>query len=95
MKHIHRQEALGVNVVVAMRKAREVVIPTTKHPRLRDAVPVWIEAQAASGDIRASTAGMYKGRLRHWAFPHPLKGGGTLGDLSIDRLRGNSWVRSS
>ncbi len=55
-----------------------------KHPRLRDAMPVWIEQQAASGDIRASTAGIYKGRLRHWVYPHPLKGGGVLGNLPIN-----------
>jgi integrase len=57
---------------------------TTESPKLRDALPVWIERKARAGDIRGSTPKAYKSRLSTWVYPHALPDGRLLGDLRVN-----------
>jgi integrase len=89
VRHVHKLELAGVNVLEALRQARAtppVAEPARAFPRLRDALPVWLERQAQAGEIRASTARSYRARLRVWCEPHPLPDGRALGDLPVNEI---------
>ena len=83
VQHIHKQELAGVNVIEAIRKARAAIAPAPVHPKLRDALPEWIQAQR---DIRVSTAENYQSRLSLWVYPHTLADGRLLGDLPVNQV---------
>lgn len=55
-------------------------------PRLRDALPGWLERQVQAGEIRASTACSYRNRLRGWCYPHVLSDGRLLGDVPVNEV---------
>jgi integrase len=86
VEHIHKQETLRVNVVEAMRQARNPapVIEATVFPTLREALPAWIGRQERAGEIRGGTPKAYGSRLATWVFPHPLPDGRLLGDLAVN-----------
>lgn len=86
---IHKQELAGVNVVEAIRQARtaRTASPTAhEFPTLRAALPEWIDSQARAGEIRASTAKIYRSRLATWVYPFPLVDGRLLGDLPVNEV---------
>jgi hypothetical protein len=78
----------GTNVIENIRKARAASIITTRvdFPRLRDALPDWIESQAKAGEIRQSTGAIYNRRLVKWAYPFVLADGTLLGDLPVSQV---------
>src|SRR5262249_19585619 len=79
---IHRMEVNGVNVIEAMRKAKEPVAPAPTapvFPPLRDAVEEFLTAKIARGDMRHSTVRKYRERLAKWVYP-------TLGETPIDKV---------
>jgi hypothetical protein len=87
VRYIHRQELAGINVVESLRQARTfepVTEATVQHPPLRNALPDWLDRQRLAGEIRESTARMYRDRLRVWCYPHPLPDGRQLGDVTVD-----------
>lgn len=85
VQYIHKQELVGINVIEAIRKAREAAVPAAPtYPRLRDAISTWIEAQESAGAIRPSTSRMYRGRCERWLYPHALPDGRHLGDLPVN-----------
>jgi integrase len=89
VRHIAKLELAGTNVIEALRRARTVPLPASPaatHPRLRDALPEWLERQARAGEIRASTERLYRGRLRLWCYAHPLPDGRALGDVTVDAV---------
>jgi integrase len=88
VRHITKLELAGTNVIQAIRRARTEppASPAAPFPRLRDALPEWVERQARAGEIRASTARIYRDRLRLWCYPHPLVDGRTLGDVRADAV---------
>lgn len=90
VRHVHKLELAGVNVLDAIRRARTgpepVPAPAPLAPMLRTALSAWIRRQVELGEIRSSTARAYEGRLRVWAFAHPLPDGRVLGDLPIDAV---------
>src|SRR5437879_6870177 len=55
-------------------------------PLLREAVPVWINQQERSGEVRPSTAKAYRSRLTKWVYPHVLPDGRLLGDLPVNEV---------
>src|SRR5207302_811822 len=55
-------------------------------PRLRDALPQWIDRLERSGEIRGGTPKAYRSRLATWVYPHQLPGGRLLGDLPVDQV---------
>src|SRR5262245_2236319 len=61
-------------------------VPPITFPRLRDALPDWIDRQQRAGEIRASTAVSYRSRLAKWAYLHSLPDGRLLGDLSVNEV---------
>lgn len=86
---IHRQEAMGVNVVETMRRARAPQAPPTPPPTfpiLREALPAWLERQTAVGEIRGGTPIAYRQCLAKWAYPHQLPDGRALGDLPVNLI---------
>jgi hypothetical protein len=90
VRHIHKQELAGLNVVETIRQARaarEAAPPAMQHPTLREALPAWIDRQERSGEVRCSTAKAYRSRLATWVYPHPLPDGRRLGDISADRVK--------
>src|SRR5262245_19618483 len=56
------------------------------YPRLRDALPEWIDRKARAGDIRGSTPKAYKSRLKTWVYSHSLPDGRVLGDLPVNAV---------
>ena len=60
--------------------------PVLEYPRLRDALPEWIDRKERSGDIRGGTPKAYKGRLRTWVYPFRLPDGRLLGDLPVNEV---------
>lgn len=88
VKHIHKQELAGINVVDTIRQARETKSPAepVSYPALRDAVKEWVDRQERSGEIRPSTAIAYSGRLRTWVYPHLLTDGRQLGDVPVNAV---------
>ena len=82
---VHKHELAGVNVVEAIQKARTFTPPVT-YPSLREALPAWIAGQAQAGDIRQSTAKMYRTRCATWVYPHALPDGRRLGDLPVNEV---------
>jgi integrase len=85
---IHKQELAGVNVVETIRQARTShtveATPTCEYPTLRVAMPAWIDAEARAGEIRQSTAHIYKARLATWVYPFNLPDGRLLGDVPVN-----------
>jgi integrase len=89
VQYVHKLELAGTNVIEAIRRARTpqpAPAPAPAFPRLRDALPEWVERQARAGEIRASTERSYRDRLRVWCYPHPLPDGRVLGDVSVDAV---------
>jgi integrase len=91
VRHVHKLELAGTNVIEAIRHARAPQAPmpappAPTFPRLRDALPEWLERQAQAGEIRASTERLYRARLRGWCYPCPLPDGRSLGDVSINTV---------
>lgn len=87
VQQIHKQELAGLNVVEAIRKARAAA-PTTRveWPRLRDALPAFIEQMAAQGEWTGSTPITYGRRLATHVYGCPLPDGRKLGDLPVDQV---------
>ncbi|HEV8693368.1 MAG TPA: site-specific integrase, partial [Lysobacter sp.] len=79
VREVLKQEILGVNVIAAIEKARAVAPVTPSYPKLRDALPAWIDGQVAAGDIRASTEINYKSRLSKWVYP-------TVGGVPVNQI---------
>jgi hypothetical protein len=79
VQHVHKMELAGLNVVEAVQTARTPVVATADYPMLKDALPVWIEAQVQAGEIRPSTAKVYRGRCAKWLYP-------ALGDLPVNQV---------
>lgn len=89
VQYVHKQELAGINVVETIRQARAhraVPPPEVQYPRLRDALPEWIESQTRQGEIRASTALAYRSRLATWAYPYRLPDGRLLGELPVNHV---------
>jgi integrase len=89
VKYVAKLELAGTNVIEAIRKARTPqapAAPAPTFPRLREALPVWLEGQARAGEIRASTWRSYRARLRVWCYPHPLPDGRMLGDVPVNAV---------
>jgi integrase len=55
-------------------------------PKLRDALPEWIDRKQRAGDIRGSTPKSYKSRLAKWVYGHVLSDGRVLGDLRVNEV---------
>jgi len=66
-------------VVEAVQKARTPVVASADYPTLKDALPVWIDAQVQAGEIGPSTAKVYRGRCAKWVYP-------ALGDLPVNQV---------
>ena len=76
----------GVDVMSHIDASRKkYTIKPSALPRLRDALPGYIDAQVKAGDLRISSAKRYKGNLRRWAYDYDA-GGRKLGDLSADQV---------
>jgi integrase len=92
VKHAHKQELAGINTIEAIRKARAqraaapVVVEVVAFPRLRDALPAWLEGQERAGEIRGGTPFAYRSRLATWVYPHTLPDGRLLGDLPVNQV---------
>jgi hypothetical protein len=87
VKQIHKQELAGVNVVEAIRKAREVAGPrVSQWPTLRDALPAYIDQMAAKGEWTGSTPIAYRRRLATHVYDFELADGRRLGDLRVDQI---------
>jgi hypothetical protein len=65
---------LKLGHIEVLRPAAPLVAPQA-YPRLRSALPEWIDRKARAGDIRGSTPKAYRSRLNAWVFPHLLSGG--------------------
>src|SRR5262245_8805100 len=60
---IHKHELAGVNVVETVRQARapRQEAPTPReYPKVREALPLFIEGRARRGEIRESTSRLYR-----------------------------------
>jgi integrase len=89
VQYVHKLELAGTNVVEALRRARMPQAPAetpAAFPRLRDALPMWLERQTRAGEIRAGTERSYRSRLRVWCYAHPLPDGRELGDLPVNEI---------
>jgi len=87
--YIHKQELAGINVVETLRHARlkqDEPPAATPFPRLRDALPAWIDRLERAGDIRGGTPAAYRSRLATWVYPHALPDGRQLGDLPVNTV---------
>jgi hypothetical protein len=96
VRYIAKQELSGINVVEAIRQARETRAagsPHREYPRLRDALPEWLELQSRAGEIRAATEHLYRSRLKCWCYPHPLPDGRLLGDVTVRPSPARCWAR--
>lgn len=79
--------ALGqVEQVFTPNVAPVPVAVASDFPKLRDAVPEWIERQETSGDLRGATPSAYLGGCRTWVFEHALPDGRLLGDLPVNQV---------
>ncbi len=66
---------------------RRTPAPTPpEHPRLRDALPEWIDRKERSGDLRGGTPKAYKGRLATWVYSFRLPDGRPLGELPVNQV---------
>jgi integrase len=87
VRYVHKQELAGQNVVAAIEKARaEISAPTPAWPRLRDAVPAFIDQMAAQGEWTGSTPLSYRRRLARYVYDFVLPDGRRLGDLPVDQV---------
>jgi len=92
VQEIYRRELAGENVIETLRSAREqreaapAPAPPTAFPLLRDAVSEWIDREARAGEIRTSTANIYRARLKTWGFAFKVAGGRALGDVPINEV---------
>jgi integrase len=90
VRHIHKQELAGINVVETIRAARaraqEPAMTPTVYPTLEVALPAWIERQARSREFREATANIYCSRCRVHVYPFPLLDGRTLGAVPVDQI---------
>src|SRR5262245_47011886 len=92
VQYVTKLELAGTNVIEALRRAREPQSPASASPpppmfpRLRDALPAFLDRQARAGEIRASTEHLYRNRLDVWCYPHALPDGRLLGDVPIDAV---------
>jgi integrase len=85
VREIHKQELAGLNVVEAIRKARQApVLPVSQWPTLRDALPVYIDQMVAKGEWTGSTPISYRRRLATHVYDFELAHGQKLGDLRVD-----------
>jgi integrase len=79
VREIRRQELAGVNVLEAVKAARESKAAPSNYPTVRDAVLDYINAQVRAGDLRESTALNYRNRVWKWLFP-------ACGNIPVDKL---------
>lgn len=89
VRHVHKQELAGINVVETIRQARatrEASAPAAEYPTLRKALPEWIDRQARAQEFRASTAEIYRSRLSVHVYPFLLADGRALGDLPVNHI---------
>jgi integrase len=91
VQYVTKLELTGTNIIEALRRARipqasAPAAPAPTFPRLRDALPAFLDRQTRAGEIRASTEHLYRNRLRVWCYPHPLPDGRTLGDVPVDAV---------
>jgi integrase len=89
VRYIHKQELAGVNVVEAIRAARTHApepSPATAWPRLRDALPAFIDQMAAQGEWTGETPNTYRRRLATHCYDFVLPDGRRLGDLPVDQV---------
>ncbi len=73
-----------LDVLDADRQSLLAAIP--EYPRLRDALPEWIDRKERSGDMRGGTPKAYRGRLKTWVYPFQLSDGRLLGDLPVNQV---------
>jgi hypothetical protein len=57
---INKQELAGINVVEQLRKAHAAPAPVTAWPRLREALPSFIDGMASKGEWTGSTPISYR-----------------------------------
>jgi len=72
-------------MIGAVRQARlpeKRLTEVRVYPTLSEALPEWIDREALAGEIRQSTANIYRSRLATWLYPHPLGDGRLLGDVA-------------
>ena len=94
VQYIHKQELAGINVIEAIRKARGAAAPEAPtYPRLRDALPTWIEAQESAGAIRPSTSRMYRSRCERCSTRTRSRMGVTSAICPSTSSRGRCWAR--
>lgn len=88
VQQIHKQELAGVNVVEAIRTAREAAAtePMPAWPRLRDALPLFIQQMTERGEWTGSTPIKYGQRLTRYVYDYVLSDGRKLGDLPVDQV---------
>jgi integrase len=87
VQYVHKQELAGRNVVEAIQQARTVPTdPAREWPRLRDALPAFIEQMAAQGEWTGSTPISYRRRLATHVYDFALPDGRLLGDVPVDQV---------
>jgi integrase len=89
VQHVHKQELAGVNVVETIQQARTAKLEpaaTVAWPRLRDALPAFIDQMAAQGEWTGSTPITYRRRLQSYVYDFALADGRRLGDLTVDQI---------
>jgi integrase len=79
VREIRRQELAGVNVLEAVKAARESKPAPSSFPTVRAAVLDYINAQVRAGELRESTALNYRNRVWKWLFP-------ACGNIPVDKL---------
>lgn len=81
---IAEQERQGLDVVAIIRGHQQATVSV--WPRLREALPPFIETMAARGDWTGSTPINYARRLATHVYDFALADGRTLGDLPVDQI---------
>jgi integrase len=86
--HFNRLGLQAVDVAEARRQAEaKAAVSPPQWPRLREALPTFIQLMADQGEWQGSTPGRYLARLRYDVFDYVLEGGGRiLGDLRVDEI---------
>jgi integrase len=81
---VNDQERRGVPVVATIQQHHAA--PASQWPRLRDALPEFIDAMEARGDWTGSTPSGYRRRLATHVYNASLEDGRLVGDLPVDHV---------